>query len=169
MHCSACILCTSTRGIRSFNIGNKHYLLAWIHAGKHCKPENWETDCSSGDNDLAKVMICCSRIVSALLINTDGKIGIPFELKKNLLFRTWRGCRVSPSLEVLKIQLDAVLSSLPVELALCRRPGLNNLQIDLPTSATLWNWCDLRISFEDAVIWFVWNFWPFFSNKLPFF
>lgn len=70
-------------------------MLALIRAGKHCEPKNRETDCSSGDNDLAKVMFCCSRIVSALLTNADGKIGIPFKLRKNLIFRTGRGCRVS--------------------------------------------------------------------------
>jgi len=44
LHCSTCILHASTCGILYvvyiFNIGHKYCLLALIHAGKHCEPEN---------------------------------------------------------------------------------------------------------------------------------
>lgn len=69
LHCSTCILNASPCGILCFvyiyifNIVNNYCLLVLIHAGKHCEPENLEIDCHSGDNGLAEIVICCSKVV----------------------------------------------------------------------------------------------------------
>lgn len=70
------------------------------------------------------------------LLMQMGRLEFHLNLGKTL-FSELEGVVESPSPEILKIQLDTLLSNLPVDLALCRRPGLNNLQIALPTSTTL--------------------------------